>query len=194
MLLPLGRDWRGYLAATSSGPEKSRQIRQTSFEGLVACLALIASICLIVGFEDDGIGGGAESVFADGRFGIGGGVPFLPPLVAGRLGIGGGASSRTLDRERDGNAGAWLGRDGNDGRDDSFSPCRVIRGMAGEDWAVVNCPRASRAFSSACSLRDGGKTGNAASSRRGGSFLIAFVSIDDALDLLPPYENPDCVE
>ena len=67
--------------------------------------------------------------------------------------------------------------------------------MAGEGWVVVNCPRAaSRAFSSACSLRDGGKTGNGASSKRGGSFLVAFVSIDDALDLLPPYEKPDCVE
>lgn len=127
MLLPLGRDWRGYFAATSSGPEKSRQIRQTSSEEVVACLALIASICLIDGLEDDGIGGGAESAFADGRFGIGGGAPSLPELVAGRLGIGGGASSssrnpRTLDLERVGNAGAWLGRDGNAGREDSISP------------------------------------------------------------------------
>lgn len=122
MLLPLGRDWRGYFAATSSGPEKSRQIKQTSSEGVAACLALIASICLIVGLEDAGMGGGAASVFADGLLGIGGGAPSLPALVAGRLGIGGGASSRTLDRERDGNAGAWLGRDGNAGREDSFSP------------------------------------------------------------------------
>lgn len=127
MLLPLGRDWRGYFAATSSGPEKSRQIRQTSSGEFAACLALMASICLIDGLEDDGIGGGAEFPFADGRLGIGGGAPSLPALVAGRLGIGGGASSssrnpRTLDRDRDGNAGAWLGRDGSDGRDDSFSP------------------------------------------------------------------------
>jgi hypothetical protein len=53
---------------------------------------------------------------------------------------------------------------------------------------------ADLALSSACSLFDGGKTGNAASSKRGGSFLVEFVSIDDALDLLPPYENADCVE
>lgn len=127
MLLPLGRDWRGYFAATSSGPEKSRQIRQTSSDELTACLALMASICLIDGLEDAGIGGGAESVFADGRFGIGGGAPSLPALVAGRLGIGGGASfsslnPRTLDRDRDGNDGAWLGLDGNAGREDSSSP------------------------------------------------------------------------
>lgn len=66
--------------------------------------------------------------------------------------------------------------------------------MAGEDWVKVRLPRANRACSSACSLLDGGKAGNAASSKRGGSFLKAFVSIDDALDLLPPYEKPDCEE
>lgn len=199
MLSPLGKDWRGYCAATSSGPEKSRQMRQTSSEA--ACLALMASICLTDGLEDEGIGGGAASGFPDGRFGIGGGAPSLSEFPFGRLGIGGGASSSsrnprigTLARGRVGSDGAWLGRDGNAGRDDSSSSCRVILGMAGDDRVEVKFAQADLALSSVCSLFDGGKGGSAASSRRGGSFLVEIVSIDDALDLLPIYENADCVE
>jgi hypothetical protein len=100
----------------------------------------MASICFIDGLEEAGIGGGAASEFPDGRFGIGRGASFLSVFEVGRLGIGGGASSSSrnprigiLARGRVGNDGAWLGRDGNAGREDSSSSCRVIRGMAGED-------------------------------------------------------------
>ncbi len=65
--------------------------------------------------------------------------------------------------------------------------CLVIRGTDGVGFDLASDILLSLAFSSSSRLL-GGRGGNSASSRRGGSLLDRLVSTELALLFVPPYE------
>lgn len=169
----------GCWAATESGPEKSRHMRQESPAGAEAARRFTASIWSDVGRELSGTAGGRESM------GIGGGalsvgLPLPNPLcradLAAWLEGGGGRRRGTIDGEACWSAGVTAGDlpglDGSLGGREGFGGSARSRFLAGRDgdWLAPSRSASSLAFASRSRLV-GGRGGSLAWSRVGGNLL-----------------------
>lgn len=193
----------GCCAATASGPEKSRQIRQEA-SCRAALFEATASICAILGRDARGTGGGAATDESAG-------VPLAVfPDTCGmvRTNLSGGGGSRRIGSagadssvsaipgERAGLLGSRGGSDGEE--EEPFRAGRAGIDLLGSSggWTILAAVTAfasslSWFWAASRSLLDGGSCGKVAWSNAGGSFRFSVEPVREREDMVDLTDSPE---